>query len=333
MRGGEGGSLWDSELVANVAFHPRKCQPSPKKGPDGSGWIDSDLAMRDGTRIAYRLYTAPRSQSVPRPVVLLYFHANAELCTDLEPDVGALFDCGFHAVLCPEYRGFAWSGGKPRLTAICGDAEAVLEALASILEDAGFQAGASPVLVLHGRSLGSACAVHLAARHDERVAALVVESGVMSLLELPMVRQLGAMMPEMLQLLRMQPCPLSTLNEMRQAKVPTLIIHGDRDEISPVEQAVAAHRACGAGAKKLLRYPYCHHNDVRAVERRAYYAELRTLCQIAAGVEPPEVLLQVEQREAGFLGFVSGVLKCFPGMRRCLAAGDDVVDDREHPHA
>lgn len=333
MRVGE--SLWDSDLVANVAFHPRKCQPSPKQGPEGSGWIDSDVAAKDGTRIAYRLYLPRRPESVEKPVVLMYFHANAELCTDLETEVGLLFDCGFHAVLCPEFRGYAWSGGKPRLAALSTDAEAIWEGLPTILSGGGFQqAGASsPSVVVHGRSLGSACAVHLASRHGERIAALVVESGVMQLMDLPMVRQLGAMMPEMLQVLRAQPCPLNTLAEMRQVNVPTVVIHGDRDEISPVEQAITAHRACGSTSKKLVRYPRAHHNDIRVVASRDYYNELQLLCQVATGAEPPEALLQPEPQESGFLGFVSGALKCFPGMRRCLAGHDDIVEDRDHPHS
>mmetsp|Transcript_72459 Transcript_72459/g.223928 ORF Transcript_72459/g.223928 Transcript_72459/m.223928 type:complete len:334 (+) Transcript_72459:81-1082(+) len=333
MRGGDGGSLWDSDLVANVAFRPRKCQPSKRSGSSGSSWIDSDVAAQDGTRIAYRLYTSPRVQPAGKPAVLIYFHANAELCTELEDEVSQLFDCGFQAVLCPEFRGYAWSGGKPRLGSLCSDAEAVFDAAESILGDAGLPAGTPPGIVLHGRSLGSACAVHLAARRGTRASALLVESGVMSLLELPMVRQLGAMMPEMLQLLRAQPCPLSTLAEMREVKLPTLVIHGDRDEISPVDQAVAAHRACGSSVKRLVRYPRCHHNDVRALVSRDYYKELRTLCQIASDAEPPDVLMQVEQPESGFFGFFSGALKCFPGMRRCLSGNEDIAEDRDHPHS
>jgi len=334
MRGGEG-SLWDSDLVANVAFHPRKCQPSTKRGPEGSGWIDSDVAASDGARLAYRLYLAPRPEDVEQPTILIYFHANAELCTDIETEVGLLFDCGFHAVLCPEFRGYAWSSGKPQLGALSSDAEAIWQVLPEILCKGGFQpdAASSPTVVVHGRSLGSACAVHLAARHGDRVGALVVESGVMELLELPMVRQLGAMMPEMLQVLRAQPCPLNTLSEMRQVKVPTVIIHGSRDEMSPVDQAVAAHRACGSSTKKLVRYPRAHHNDIRLVASREYYGELRALCRVACGVEACEVLLQPEPQDSGFFGFVTRALKCFPGMRRCLAGHDDIAEERDHPHS
>merc|ERR1711972_332455 len=125
------------------------------------------------------------------------------------------------------------------------------------------------------------------------------------------------MMPEMLHMLMREPPPLKTLDEMRQVTVPTMIIHGDRDEMAPIDQAIAAHRACGSGAKKLVRYARGHHNDLRIVVSREYYSELRLACNIAAGILPPEALLQADS-PAGFIGMISGALRCFPGMRRCL---------------
>mmetsp|Transcript_71153 Transcript_71153/g.201640 ORF Transcript_71153/g.201640 Transcript_71153/m.201640 type:complete len:330 (-) Transcript_71153:229-1218(-) len=329
MRGGSG-SLWDSDLIVGVAFKPRKCQPNSKKDSDGGGWHDGEFAAADGTKIAYRLYTAPNSQTAAKPVVLVYFHANAELCTDLEGEVGAFYRCGFQAVFCPEFRGFAWSGGKPRLSALGPDAEAAYEALPEAMRKAGYESTTTNVAV-HGRSLGSCCAVHVAAKRGEAVSALVVESGVMSILELPMVRQLGSMMPEILQALMAEPKPLDTLAQMRQVKIPTLVIHGDRDEVSPVGQAVAGHRACGAGTKKLVRFPRAGHNDVRAVARKEYFSELELVAQVAASGGAQEALLQAEQQDdAGLLGFITGALRCFPGMRRCLSGHDDAQEERDH---
>lgn len=314
MRGG--GSLWDSEIVAGVAFHPRKCNPTSPASSKGGTWVDSDISAADGTRIAYRLYTPPPPTS-SSGVVLMYFHANAELCTDVESDMPHFYDCGFRAVLCPEFRGFAWSGGKPKLGALCPDAEDVLDALPEILSKAGVEIEVAGVVV-HGRSLGSACAVHLAAKRTG-ISALVVESGVMSLMDLPMVQQLGMMMPQILHALQAEPCPLQTLAEMRQVTVPTLIIHGERDEISPVDQAITAHKACNSSAKKLVRYPRCHHNDVRMMAGSEYYNEMRNICEVVASGSS-EALLQVEEPGDGFLAMITGAMKCIPGVRRCLAS-------------
>lgn len=64
----------DSDLVAQVAFRPQRCAPS--KGP----WLDSSYASGE-LRLAYRLYKNPEPAA---GALLVYFHANAELCTDLE---------------------------------------------------------------------------------------------------------------------------------------------------------------------------------------------------------------------------------------------------------
>eukprot|EP00440_Ansanella_granifera_P027678 gb/GFBE01030070.1/.p1 GENE.gb/GFBE01030070.1/~~gb/GFBE01030070.1/.p1 ORF type:complete len:334 (+),score=56.17 gb/GFBE01030070.1/:1-1002(+) len=313
--GGRGGSLWDSDLVAGVAFHARKCSPSSRDGH----WIDSDVAAEDGTKLAYRLYTAPdiRSEASTQKAVVVYFHANAELCTDVEGDVAHFFNCGFSAVLCPEFRGYAWSGGKPSLRTLYADSESVMKALPDILSSVGLKAEET-LVVLHGRSLGTVCAVHLAAKQAFRADALIVESGVMSLLKLPMVMQLGMMMPQILQALSAEPCPLRTLEEMGQVQIPTLVIHGDQDEISPVDQAVAAHSACASAAKKLVRYSRAGHNDLRYAAQKEYYREIKGLCEsLRSGSK--EVFRTQEESNDGFLSMLGGALRCFPGMRRCLS--------------
>jgi len=322
-------NIWDSDIVASVAFRPRKCQPNTQRASDGSGWIDEDVSAADGTKLAYRLYISSEALVVPNPMVLMYFHANAELCTDIETEVSLFYECGFHAVLCPEFRGFAWSSGKPRLGCVCPDATAVFEATPGILSKAGFAGAERACIVVHGRSLGSAAAVHLAATQGNRVSALIVESGVMSFLDLPMVRQLGAMMPEMLQVLRSQPCPVTTLADMQKVSVPALIIHGDLDEISPVSQAVSAHRVCGNDNKKLVRYSRGHHNDIRVVAGSAYFSELRLIRRIASGDCAAETLLENDPPGPGLLAMFTGAFRCLPVVRRCLHVQEAVEEEAE----
>eukprot|EP00927_Polykrikos_kofoidii_P068438 TRINITY_DN63800_c0_g1_i1.p1 TRINITY_DN63800_c0_g1~~TRINITY_DN63800_c0_g1_i1.p1 ORF type:complete len:333 (+),score=53.28 TRINITY_DN63800_c0_g1_i1:64-1062(+) len=322
------GSLWDSDLVGGVAFHASKCRPNTNLQADGSGWIDSEVKSRDGTTIAYRLYTSTSARKVTKSndgegvtpsCVLIYFHANAELCTDLERDVGAFYSCGFTAVLCPEFRGYGWSGGKPRLSALYQDAQAVMERLPDILGSISLKRE-DVSIVVQGRSLGTVCAVHLAATCGHQVDALVVESGVMSLTDLPMVRQLGSMMPDLFRMLQAQPCPARTLEEIKTVAVPTIIIHGIHDEIVPVKQAVLGHAACGSTAKKLVRLPRCKHNDVRSVAGAVYYQEIQLICEVATGTAEPEALLMenVSPPRRGLFAALGEAIRCLPGVTRCL---------------
>lgn len=306
-------SLWDSELVASVAFRPQRCRPS--KGP----WIDSTFEAED-VNLAYRLYKS----SAAVKALLIYFHANAELCTDLEGDVQNFFDCGFGAILCPEFRGYAWSEGTPSLRFLYPDCESLMKALPRILAAAEIEADVP--IVLHGRSLGTACAIHLACTAP--AGGLIIESGVMELLKLPMVMQFAMMMPQLLQALKQEPSPLKPLEELKEVKIPTLVIHGDLDEMSPIEQALAAHRACGSSEKKLVRYPRAGHNDLRLLGKKDYFREIQILCERVVSGTPQVVQAPEAQGWLSALGeFFSSAsaLKCLPGMRRCFAnSAEDV---------
>merc|ERR1719387_2014546 len=110
-----------------------------------------------------------------------------------------------------------------------------------------------------------------------------------------MVQQLGQMMPQIFHALAAEPEPLKTLDNLRQVNVPALFFHGDQDEISPVGQAVTAHRSCASSAKKLVRYRNAHHNDVRLAARRDYYAHMKLLQRIVSGEVPADELTVVEE--------------------------------------
>lgn len=321
LRGGN--SLWDNDMVSGVAFCPRQC-----KRASGSNsvckWTDGELSVDAGAvRLAYRLYvrSEPIHNESISPSVLVYFHANAELCTDLLSEIDRFLGLGYVAVLCPEFRGYAWSTGKPRLRSLGPDAEAFMKALPELLVKAGVcqESQELPFVVVHGRSLGSICAIHVASLPECNVAGLVVESGLVSLLDLPMVMQIGAMMPQMLQMLRAEPDPTEAREKLSRVTAPCLIIHGDQDEIVPVQQAVAAHRACGSTAKKLLRLSGCHHNDVRANFGPEYFRNVQALRGVAANDLPPEALDPLPR--SGFGAYFSS-FRCFP--KRCLSPADDV---------
>lgn len=334
--GGSGGSFWDTELVSGIAFHPRKCRPQTRFEEGAGGWIDGDIALEDGNKLAYRLYVAP-PRDVPQPLpaeegeepveqspqcVVVYFHANAELLSDIEEEVAAFYHCGVAAILCPEYRGFSWSSGSPKLSQLCPDAEAALEALPGLLGEAGAGHLRAAPVVVHGRSLGATCAIHLAACEATapRLGGLVVESGCMSLLDLPMVQHMAAMMPQILVLAQSEPPPLHTMEKVRSVAIPALFVHGSRDEIVPVQQASAAHHTCQAEFRRLVLFSRAGHNNLRQVCEREYFQEFELLVDVARGAKPREALLAPRQEAGGggFLGALSRTLTCIPGVERCI---------------
>lgn len=194
-------------MFTNVAFHPRPDTPGSSRLKDVLEVHDGTYAGCDaGVKVGYRLYPlAGRSRTTP---LLITFHGNAELCSDADYTVQEWQKLGV-SVLSVDFRGYGWGTGKASLlkltgiaratarrthtltrasardasSAACrfrctGDAGALLPALPDILAKGGLTAE-SP-LVLLGRSIGSTCAVHLAATHPDKVrcrSAAVRENG------------------------------------------------------------------------------------------------------------------------------------------------------------
>lgn len=114
--------------------------------------------MGDGVELGWRLYARSAAGAASDPVVV-YCHANAETVADVEHLAPLLHSAGAAAVFAVDYRGYGWSTGTPSFGTLLGDIERVVAELPDIL--ARFALGGRP-LVAYGRSLGAACAVHVA---------------------------------------------------------------------------------------------------------------------------------------------------------------------------
>lgn len=264
------GSLWSHPLIAQFAFNARSApkQYGENEGRVRDGTIDVG-AEGDKAKVGYRLYL-PETTDGEKTGVVLYFHGNAEVCTDLGMFVD-MFHKSNYAVLSVDYRGYGWSTGSPSLTKLCPDAADIARAAPAILATAGVR---GPIVTI-GRSIGAASAVHVAANSAKdglpAVAGLVVDSGLMSITELPMVSSIVMMLgPAGAQLLQNSPDPMNTLAKCKLANIPALVLHGERDEIVPVKQAHDCANALPHPRKRKLIFPTASHNDVLIVAGREW---------------------------------------------------------------
>jgi uncharacterized protein len=176
---------------------------------------------------------------------VVYFHGNGEQLSDLEDVADALHARGL-GFLGVEYPGYGWAEGAPTERGIYAAAE---EGLAWLHQ----QHGVGPErIVLLGRSLGSGVAVELARRG--RGARLVLVSPYTSMGD--MAAAAFPWLPGRL-LVRDRFDSLSKAPELR---LPTLVVHGARDEVVPAAQGRTLAEAI-AGAE-LLWVPEAGHNDV-----------------------------------------------------------------------
>lgn len=207
------------------------------------------LALRasDGAPV-HALQFPPRDDHA-RTVVL--FHGNGETIAngvDLAED---LVHRGLGVVLV-EYRGYGISRDAPRPSeaGLYADASAVLDTLAT--------QGIPPArITLVGISLGTGVASEMAKRG--RGATLILVSPFTSITD--MVRRVAPFLPA-----RLIPDRFDTLGRARDILLPTLVVHGDADEVVPFAMGQAVASAIPGATLHVIHGG--HHNDLFAFWRR-----------------------------------------------------------------
>lgn len=148
---------------------------------------------------------------------VVHFHTNRETAESVAGYAHALHAHGLGVVLV-EYRGYGHSQGMPTERGLYADAEAVLDALSA-------RGWGADRIVLSGASLGSGVAAEMARRG--RGARLVLVAPYTSIPAV--VEDAAPIVPARIFI----DDRFETLAKASAITVPTLIIHGDADEIVP----------------------------------------------------------------------------------------------------
>jgi pimeloyl-ACP methyl ester carboxylesterase len=179
---------------------------------------------------------APAAHQAP---VILFTHGNGELVDHWLPFFKEPRSWGF-AVLLVEYPGYGRSGGSPSESSIRATMRRAYDALATL-------DGVDPGRVIaYGRSLGGGAACALS--RERPLSALVLESTFTSVRSLAW----GMGVPGFLVL-----DPFDNLAAVEAYAGPVLVLHGERDEIVPMDEGLELARAAGVDLQRLP----CGHND------------------------------------------------------------------------
>jgi len=209
-----------------------------------SGFVEHVLAAEDGVLVhALELPSPPGGRTV------VYFHNNRETAESRASLARELHARGV-GVLLVEYRGYGRSAGDPSEDGLYRDAEAALDMLAR--RGVGAQR-----IVLWGTSLGTGVAAEMARRG--RGASLVLETPYTSIPDL--VRDAVPLVPASLLIAD----HFDTLSKAREIRVPTLVIHGDADEIVPFW--MGEHIVQNLPHARMVRIPAGRHGDLFARQR------------------------------------------------------------------
>jgi alpha-beta hydrolase superfamily lysophospholipase len=245
--------LLDNPLVQSILFYPRPDQAGGSVLPNT---YDGTIPVEEGIVLGYRLY----AHRAVAPVIL-YFHGNGEIASDHD-FIAQRYHAAGASLLVVDYRGYGWSTGKPKVSALLSDVQPVLDALPDVLKQADLT---DQTLVVMGRSLGSAPAIHLAHTHPARIKGIIIESGFAH--AIPLLARLG-LHPN---LLANVPDPIGNVRKMGEIDLPLLVIHGEEDNLIPVNNGQALFDASPASIKRIVRIPGAGHNDLLMFGLRTYF--------------------------------------------------------------
>jgi fermentation-respiration switch protein FrsA (DUF1100 family) len=218
--------------------------PDPTRTTPADAGLDGvceiEIAVADGVTLV--AWHAPAKDSKP---TLLYFHGNAANAANRAPKIEKMLESGF-GVFYLNNRGYGGSGGNPT------EENNVADAIAAYDHLAGLGVPASSI-VAFGESLGSGQAVRLAA--ERPVAAIMLEAPLTSTVDV--ARTIYFWLPLSLLITDQY----NVERDIRAVTAPLLILHGEQDEVIPVEMGQRVYRAAN-DPKRIELFRQGGHNDL-----------------------------------------------------------------------
>ena len=235
-------SILDYSVLDRPEMSMRSFYPRGNWTPTPAGAEDHTVAVSEQITLSCRFF--PVGQDNP---TILFFYGNGETVADYDGIAPLYQQLGVNFFVA-DYRGYGASGGLPTFTTMLADSHKVLDYLKGVLADGGYT---GRVYVM-GRSMGRHAAFELGARRSEDLAGMIIESG------RPTLGQFTYGLPQA----DAEGYEADYGNKVRSIALPVLVIHGEWDELAPVQQAVEMHHNFPSPDKRLLTIPGAGHNDL-----------------------------------------------------------------------
>ena len=246
-------TLLDDPQISMMMFYPRmEFTVTP------SGAEDYAVEVERGVTIGCRAHFA--SKDAP---TILFFHGNGEIVSDYDYFAPFYMRHGINLIVA-DYRGYGSSLGQPSFSSMMGDAKLIYEYFTQHLQDHGYT---GPLYVM-GRSLGAMSAMEVTATYQYAagpfsVKGLILESGAG-------ITVWDRWRPADGDLERWDMMKALYRAQVEGITVPLLTIHGEVDELIPVERAFETRELLGSSEKELLIIPGAGHNDIFLVGLSEY---------------------------------------------------------------
>jgi fermentation-respiration switch protein FrsA (DUF1100 family) len=234
--------LYDRPEILYRLFFPRR-EVAADTDKARNHYVDA----APGVAICCRFFTV--HSGAPN---IIYFHGNGEIAADYDYVAPVYAQHGLNLFVA-DYRGYGGSGGAPTCSAMIKDAHPVFHYFLGYLKEAGYTGD----LFAMGRSLGSAPAIELAFHYHDLLKGLIIESGFATARN-----QIGRLGVEYLFDDAEEPVGFGNDLKIKDVRIPTLIIHGEWDEIIPATEGRQLYDVSGAQEKYSLFIPHAGHNDI-----------------------------------------------------------------------
>ena len=259
-------SALDRPEVLKYLFHPRK---DPSNTPP-QGATDFFITVEEGVDLGARFYPAD-----PNEPHLLFFHGNGEIASDYDT-IGPVYNqCGI-SLLVVDYRGYGQSSGVPTASNLLSDSHQIFTEVGSWLA----RHDRKGLIVVMGRSLGSVPALEICSSYQNEIDGLIIDSGFAR--TIPLLNRLGVA-TETLGISEAD--GFANFGKIRDIGKPTLIIHGQNDEIIPPEDADILMKNSGTLRKQLMLAAGCGHNDILLRCGQAYFQTISQFVEMAKRVK------------------------------------------------
>ncbi len=248
----------DQSPLLGFLFYPRQFStPCPK------GAFDLSIPVAPHVSISCRFYTG--GEHWPW---ILYFHGNGEVVSDYD-EIAPFYRRKEINLAVADYRGYGQSGGSPNFTHLLEDSPLILDGVQKELARRGLALD----LWVMGRSMGSLAAVELAYHHPGHIRGLIVESGFASVTRLIKHLRLPA------QGIDLEPIEKERLEMIAKITLPTLVIHGEWDNLVPLVEAKDLYSTLASRDKELVIIPEADHNNVMFVDLETYLSAIQRFIQ------------------------------------------------------
>ena len=245
---------------------PNRLNPKGYKNPKEIGieYENVNFKTKDGVTLNAWLMFASDSKNAP---TLLYFHGNAGNIGLRMPNYKELVNRCKANVFAVEYRGYGDSEGEPCEKGLTLDGVAAWKYLLSRNDVID-----TSKIVIFGRSLGGAVAIHLASilrneRSDEEIQprALLLENTFTSVQEMavqpfPLLRATWCIMDRLLE------NKWQNIEKIENVNCPILFLSGAKDNIVPPSHMKRLYELASSSSSldrvKMQIFPNSGHNDI-----------------------------------------------------------------------